>query len=74
MPIQSSFHPDVSAVKAEIFPVLGLADSIPGVFSGEWFGSGTYLEKRSPIENLYAPPDGYHQLRLRTSPGPRDPV
>src|SRR3984957_8082898 len=53
MPIQSSFHPDVSAVKAEIFPLLGLADSIPGVFSGEWFGSGTYLEKRSPIDGTF---------------------
>jgi aldehyde dehydrogenase (NAD+) len=53
MPIQSSFHTDVSAVKAEIFPLLGLADSIPGVFSGEWFGSGTYLEKRSPIDGTF---------------------
>src|ERR1700675_1390432 len=53
MPIQSSFHTDVSAVKAEIFPLLGLADSIPGVFSGEWFGSGTYLKKRSPIDGTF---------------------
>jgi aldehyde dehydrogenase (NAD+) len=53
MPIRSSFHTDVSAVRAEIFPLLGLADSIPGVFSGEWFGSGTYLEKRSPIDGSF---------------------
>jgi aldehyde dehydrogenase (NAD+) len=30
--------------------LLGLADSLPGVFSGEWFGGGIYLEKRSPID------------------------
>src|SRR3984957_16679886 len=51
MQIPSSVvHSDVGAVKSEIFPLLGLTDSQPGVFSGEWFGSGAYLEKRSPID------------------------
>jgi aldehyde dehydrogenase (NAD+) len=48
--IQSTIHTEVASVKSEIFPLLGLADSLPGVFSGEWFGSGTCLEKRSPID------------------------
>ncbi|HYY28150.1 MAG TPA: aldehyde dehydrogenase family protein, partial [Chthoniobacterales bacterium] len=40
----------VATVKAEIFPLLGLADALPGVFAGEWFGSGDPLEKRTPID------------------------
>jgi aldehyde dehydrogenase (NAD+) len=50
MQMQSSSHTDVPSLKSEIFPLLGLADSLPGVFSGEWFGGGIYLEKRSPID------------------------
>jgi len=53
MQIQSSFHMDVGSVKAEVFPSLGLTDSLPGVFSGEWFGNGAYLEKRSPIDGTF---------------------
>ena len=53
MQIQSSFHTDVASVKSEIFPLLGLTDSLLGVFSGEWFGSGPYLEKRSPIDGAF---------------------
>ena len=53
MQFQSSFPTDVGSVKSEIFPLLGLADSLPGAFSGEWFGSGTYLEKRSPIDGTF---------------------
>ncbi len=40
----------VSSVKSEIFPLLGLTENERGVFSGEWFGSGDLLEKRSPID------------------------
>jgi aldehyde dehydrogenase (NAD+) len=40
----------VSTVKTEIFPLLGLDDTLPGVFAGEWFGSGDPLEKRTPID------------------------
>ena len=49
-------HPlsfEVEAVKAEIFPQLGLRESNPGVFAGEWFGSGTWIEKRSPIDGTF---------------------
>jgi aldehyde dehydrogenase (NAD+) len=53
MQIQSSFQPDVGSVKSEIFPILGLTDSLPGAFSGEWFGSGAFLEKRSPIDGTF---------------------
>ena len=54
MQIPSSIvHSDVGSVKSEIFPLLGLTDSQPGVFSGEWFGSGAYLEKRSPIDGTF---------------------
>jgi aldehyde dehydrogenase (NAD+) len=51
--IRSSLQTDVGSVKSEIFPLLGLTDSLPGVFSGEWFGSGPYLEKRSPIDGTF---------------------
>jgi L-aminoadipate-semialdehyde dehydrogenase len=51
--MQTSFRPDAGSVKSEIFPLLGLTDSLPGVFSGEWFGSGPYLEKRSPIDGTF---------------------
>jgi aldehyde dehydrogenase (NAD+) len=44
---------EVEAVKAEIFPQLGLRESNPGVFGGEWFGSGTWIEKRSPIDGTF---------------------
>ena len=44
---------EVEAVKAEIFPQLGLRESNPGVFAGEWFGSGPWLEKRSPIDGTF---------------------
>jgi len=40
----------VSAVKAEIFPALGLTDTNAGVFNGKWFGNGPLLEKHSPID------------------------
>jgi aldehyde dehydrogenase (NAD+) len=50
---QSSFRPDVGSVKSEIFPLLGLTESLPGVFAGEWFGSGPRLEKRSPIDGTF---------------------
>jgi aldehyde dehydrogenase (NAD+) len=53
MQIQASLQTDVGSVKSEIFPVLGLTDSLPGVFSKEWFGSGPYLEKRSPIDGSF---------------------
>jgi aldehyde dehydrogenase (NAD+) len=51
--MQPSSHIDVGSVKSEIFPLLGLTESVAGVFSGEWFGSGTYLEKRSPIDGTF---------------------
>jgi aldehyde dehydrogenase (NAD+) len=44
---------DVGAVKAEIFPQLGLEESNPGVFAGQWFGSGFWIEKRSPIDGSF---------------------
>jgi aldehyde dehydrogenase (NAD+) len=47
------FHPDVGSVKSEIFPLLGLTESVHGVFAGEWFGSGPRLEKRSPIDGTF---------------------
>src|SRR5690349_1896301 len=40
----------VSAVKAEIFPALGLTETSAGVFNGKWFGNGPLLEKHSPID------------------------
>jgi aldehyde dehydrogenase (NAD+) len=40
----------VSAVKAEIFPALGLTETNAGVFNGKWFGNGPLLEKHSPID------------------------
>ncbi|MBV8140806.1 MAG: aldehyde dehydrogenase family protein [Verrucomicrobia bacterium] len=51
--VQSSSSTDVGSVKSEIFPLLGLTDSLPGAFSGEWFGRGTLLEKRSPIDGTF---------------------
>jgi aldehyde dehydrogenase (NAD+) len=51
--MQPSSYIDVGSVKSEIFPLLGLTESVAGVFSGEWFGSGTYLEKRSPIDGTF---------------------
>ena len=55
MPIRSESLPDanIDSVKSEVFAMLGLADTLPGVFSGEWFGSGPYLEKRSPIDGTF---------------------
>jgi aldehyde dehydrogenase (NAD+) len=53
MRIQASLQTDVGSVKSEIFPVLGLTDSLPGAFSEEWFGSGPYLEKRSPFDGSF---------------------
>jgi aldehyde dehydrogenase (NAD+) len=53
MQIQTSLHTDVGSVKSEIFPLLGLTDSLRGVFSEEWFGSGPSLEKRSPIDGSF---------------------
>jgi aldehyde dehydrogenase (NAD+) len=52
MPIRSEFLSDanVESSKSEVFATLGLSDTLLGVFSGEWFGSGPYLEKRSPID------------------------
>jgi len=52
MEIQSAPDPGftVRSVKSEIFPLLGLTEKLSGVFSGEWFGSGDLLEKRSPID------------------------
>jgi aldehyde dehydrogenase (NAD+) len=44
---------DVGAVKAEIFPQLGLKESNPGVFAGEWIGAGSWIEKRSPIDGTF---------------------
>ena len=58
---------EVEAVKAEIFPQLGLQESNPGVFAGEWFGGGTGIEKRSPIDGTFlahvasASPEDYHR-------------
>jgi aldehyde dehydrogenase (NAD+) len=84
--IRSSFSTDVGSVKSEIFSLLGLTDSLPGVFSGEWFGSGPYLEKRSPIDGSFlariaqATPEDYDRaaagaqrafLRWRTTPSPK---
>src|SRR6201995_1610871 len=52
MPIRSEFLSDINveSSKSEVFAMLGLSDPLLGVFSGEWFGSGPYLEKRSPID------------------------
>jgi aldehyde dehydrogenase (NAD+) len=52
MPIRSEFlsEVDVHSSKSEVFALLGLEDTLPGAFSGEWFGGGPYLEKRSPID------------------------
>jgi len=47
-----SFY-DIAAVKAEIFPQLGLEESNPGVFAGEWFGNGPWIEKRSPVDGSF---------------------
>ncbi|MDB6126990.1 MAG: gabD [Verrucomicrobia bacterium] len=41
---------NVKKVAAEIFPRLGLKVHNRGVFAGEWFGSGTPIEKYSPID------------------------
>jgi hypothetical protein len=42
---------DVGAVKAEIFPQLGLEAANSGIFAGEWIGGGgSWIEKRSPID------------------------
>jgi aldehyde dehydrogenase (NAD+) len=85
MQTPSSFRTDVASVKSEIFPLLELTESLPGVFSGEWFGSGTYLEKRSPIDGSFlarirqATPEDYERavsgaqralLTWRTTPAP----
>src|ERR1700733_9974317 len=52
MPIRSDLLSDVNvdSSKSKIFALLGLEDTLPGVFSGEWFGNGPSLEKRSPID------------------------
>jgi aldehyde dehydrogenase (NAD+) len=44
---------DVGAVKSEIFPQLGLEESNPGVFAGQWFGGGPWIEKGSPIDGSF---------------------
>jgi len=44
---------DVEAIKAEIFAQLGLQESNPCVFAGEWFGSGAWIEKRSPVDGTF---------------------
>jgi len=41
---------NVKKTAAEIFPRLGLKVHNRGVFAGEWFGSGTPIEKYSPID------------------------
>jgi aldehyde dehydrogenase (NAD+) len=84
--IRSSVHTDVSAARSEIFPLLGLTDSLPGAFSGEWFGSGLVLEKRSPIDGTFlacitqTTPEDYERaaagaqrafLTWRTTPAPK---
>jgi aldehyde dehydrogenase (NAD+) len=76
----------VSNVKSEIFPLLGLADTLPGVFCGEWSGAGDLLEKRSPIDGALlarvkqAAPEDYERavcgarrafFGWRTVPAPR---
>jgi aldehyde dehydrogenase (NAD+) len=55
MPIRSEFLSDVNveSSKSEVFAKLGLSDVLLGVFSGEWFASGPYLEKRSPIDGTF---------------------
>jgi aldehyde dehydrogenase (NAD+) len=50
----------VKKIAAEIFPRLGLKAVNSGVFAGEWFGSGTTIEKHSPI-------DGSVLARVRTA-------
>jgi aldehyde dehydrogenase (NAD+) len=40
----------VKSVKAEVFPLLGLAETNLGGFAGVWLGSGPLIEKRSPID------------------------
>jgi aldehyde dehydrogenase (NAD+) len=86
MLIQSSPSTCVGSVRSDIFPLLGLTDSLPGAFSGEWFGSGTYLEKRSPIDGTFlariaqATGEDYEHviagaqrafLKWRTTPAPK---
>ena len=76
----------VSSVKSEIFPLLGLTDTLPGVFCGEWSGTGDLLEKRSPIDGSLlarvkqAGPEDYERavcgaqrafFRWRTVPAPQ---
>ena len=41
---------DILAVRSEIFPLLGLSDTNLGGFAGTWFGKGSLIEKRSPID------------------------
>src|SRR3977135_2715754 len=36
--------------KAALFCPLGISDENPGVFCGEWLGSGSAIEKSSPID------------------------
>jgi aldehyde dehydrogenase (NAD+) len=40
----------VQSTAAEVFARLGLEAQSPGVFAGEWFGSGSAIEKTSPID------------------------
>jgi aldehyde dehydrogenase (NAD+) len=40
----------VAAAAEEVFARLGLAADNPGVFAGEWLGSGPQIEKASPID------------------------
>ena len=40
----------VGRAAAEVFARLGLTAHNPGVFAGEWFGSGPAIEKVSPID------------------------
>ena len=67
MQTQTFSSSDVGALKSQIFPLLGLTESVSGVFAGEWFGSGTLLEKRSPVDGTLlariaqATPQDYHR-------------
>ncbi len=51
--------PTAKKIAAEIFPRLGLKAGNAGGFDGAWFGSGPWIEKRTPI-------DGTVLARVRT--------
>ncbi|MEZ5278391.1 MAG: aldehyde dehydrogenase family protein [Opitutaceae bacterium] len=46
----SENHATVAEITSAIFRRLGVERDSPGVFNGEWFGSGAWLEKHSPID------------------------